>query len=142
MISTLYRAIALIDTSAAIALHDPTERRHAAVRSVYANARDLRWAVLDLTSHECFTRVRYAREFQPALEHYQFLRGMGIQLVRFVHDDEPEALRLLQKYADHRFSFHDALCAAAMLRSGIYKILTLDSDFATLGFEVLPATVH
>jgi predicted nucleic acid-binding protein len=35
-------------------------------------------------------------------------------------------------------SFHDALCAVTMHRAGIYKVFSFDSDFWTLGFEVMP----
>jgi predicted nucleic acid-binding protein len=35
-------------------------------------------------------------------------------------------------------SYHDAVCSAMMLRSGIYKIFTFDRDFQILGFQILP----
>jgi predicted nucleic acid-binding protein len=138
VIQTFYEQVALFDTSAVIALHDPQEPRHAAVRSLYANAHDLIWAALDVTSHECFTRVRYSRGLQPAFEQYGFLRDGGIKLIRFEAGDENTALDVLRRYADHTISFHDALCFAVMKRHGIFRVVSVDSDFQIFGLEVLP----
>lgn len=138
MIRTAFARAVLIDTSAAIALHDPQDPAHASVRRAFASTGSVTWAVLDITSHECYTKVRYSQGQQPAVEHYVFLRESGFHLLRFDESDETDALQRLRKYSDQRFSFHDALCAAVMLRIGIYRILTLDSDFVTMGFEVIP----
>ena len=143
MIQTYYEQVAIVDTSAVIALHDPQERYHADVRSYYVtNTQDLVWAAVDLTSHECFTTVRYSKGFQPALEHYNFLRATGIKLIRFQPEDETQTLALLTKYSDHKLSFHDAACAAIMKRVGIFRILTLDGDFMPFGFEILPGPIR
>lgn len=139
MIRTLFDQIALFDTSAVIALHDPGEPRHSDVREAFTRLNDVQWAVLDLTSHECFTRVRNLQGWRSAMEHYDFLRGGNLRLIRFHESDESEAIQLLTRFQDHSISFHDALCAAAMLRSGIFRILTLDADFTILGFESIPA---
>lgn len=75
------------------------------------------------------------------MEQYRFLReSADIKLLRFGADDEVRAVTLLTQYSDHRLSFHDALCAAVMLRVGIPSIFTFDSDFYALGFIVLPGT--
>ena len=94
---------------------------------------------LDVTSHECFTRVRYASSYTKAREHFDFLReNTRVKLLRLEASDETNALRLLEKYAEHALSFHDALCAAVMLRLGIPNIFSLDDDFSILGFVVYP----
>lgn len=135
---------ALIDTSAVISLHDPTEQLHSAVRRCYASDSSFRWFALDLTSHECFTTVRYRSSYEAAIEHYSFLRNnVRCTLIRFEHSDEAYALQIVERHRDVSISFHDALCASAMKRLGIFKVLTIDRDFsimgAALGFEVLPA---
>jgi predicted nucleic acid-binding protein len=134
----VYDHIALIDTSAVIALYDPAEQRHVDAKVFWEGDNGLVWATVNATSHELYTRVRYREAVPAALEHYQFLRGGSIQVLAFTEDDEKHAEEILAKYAEHSISFHDALCAAVMLRAGIYKIFTFDRDFWILGFEVLP----
>jgi predicted nucleic acid-binding protein len=139
VIPAAFEHIALIDTSAVLALHDPAEPFHLDARRLYAANNTITWAALDVTSHECFTRVRYRNTTSAALEHYDFLRTTtGIRLYRFSPQDEDAARHIVQRYSDHRISFHDALCAAAMKRIGIAKVFTFDRDFAVLGFITLP----
>lgn len=133
----VYRDAALIDTSAVIALFDQGERFHAEAKTCFSGA-GLSWAALNVTSHEAFTRIRYRDSLQSALQHYRFLRQSPVQMIPFEPGDEDQAEQLLLKYHDHRISFHDALCAAVMLRAGMYRIFTFDRDFHILGFEVLP----
>lgn len=138
MIRNVYQQAALIDTSAVIALHDPSEQFHEEAKGFFSSQRSLLWTVLDVTSHECFTRVRYDRTFNAAAEHYSFLRNSDFKLLRFDEDDEVAARKLLERYATHILSFHDALCAVVMKRVGLYRVFSFDSDFSILGFEILP----
>lgn len=140
MIRSAYENVALIDSSAVLALLEPTEPFHLDARLLYTNNGDLTWAALDVTSHETYTRARYTpKTTRAALEHYDFLRAStSITTHHFSASDEPDAYAILAKYHDHALSFHDALCAAAMKRLGIIKVFTFDRDFATLGFVVLP----
>jgi len=140
VIRSAYEHVALIDTSAVLALLNPAERFHADARLLFAETNDLTWAALDVTSHETYTRARYRPlATRAALEHYSFLRNSAnITTHRFQPADEPDAYTILDRYSDHAFSFHDALCAAAMKRLGIIKVFTFDRDFAVMGFVVLP----
>lgn len=138
MIRTAYEQFALIDTSAVIALHDPADQFHAEALRFFSSDPDLDWGALNATTHECFTHVRYRGAFQAAIEHYEFMRRDVIRILEFVRDDEDRAEDILRRYSDHPISFHDALCAAVMLRFGIYKIFSFDRHFRILGFEVMP----
>lgn len=51
---------------------------------------------------------------------------------------QAEAIRLVEKYSDHRLSLTDATSAVLMKRFHIETILTLDSDFTKIGVSVLP----
>lgn len=135
----LYRQVSLIDTSAAIAFLDEREAHHKAAKVFFENPHNLTWVSVDVTAHEAFTRVRYGGDYLKAIKAFDFLRSMPVRHVTFELDDEKKALEILQKYSDHKLSFHDALCAAVMLRHGIYKIFTFDKDFLILGFQVLPS---
>lgn len=137
MVGVVYDQLALIDTSAVIALFDPKDQFHQEARVFFATA-DLMWFTLNATAHETFTRVRYSKGLATALGGFDFLRSGQFRLLPFDNKDEQEARHLLEKYSDQTFSFHDALCAVIMLRARIYKVFSFDSDFWALGFEVMP----
>lgn len=135
---TLRDNIALIDTSAALALWDNHETLHARTKLFFAEC-SLDWAAVDLTAHETFTRLRSRTDVSRGFKGFDFLRT-DLTVINFQRDDEARARSILTKYGDHRISYHDAICAAVMLRSGIYKIFTFDRDFLILGFQLVPGT--
>ena len=137
MAGSIYEKYALVDTSAVVALFDPKDKFHVVARTFLRNT-DLTLFALNVTSHESFTRGRYDHGLARGREHFDFLRSSVLFQIRFTEDDEKEAYRMLSKYTDQLLSFHDALCGAAMLRAGIYKIFGFDKDFFTFGFELVP----
>ena len=137
----VYDNVALIDSCAVIALFDQGEQFHEEAKRFLDEQQPLTWAAVDVTSHEVFTRIRYKDSIPRALEHFDFLRAGNIKLLAFTPEDEVEARAIIEKYSDHRLSFHDALCAAIMMRVGIYKIFTFDRDFWIMGFQVVPGKV-
>ena len=142
MIRPWYEKAVLIDSSAVIALHGPSEQFHSDAVSFYSVSNDVVWCTLDVTAHEVFTRVRYRSSLVQALEHFDFLRNTNdFHLYRFDPVDEVEARNILGRYADHTISYHDALCAAAMKRLGILRIFAFDRDFSVMGFEVFPGAI-
>lgn len=140
MIRTLYEQAAFVDSAAVIAMLDDSDSHHEEAVDFMNTMSELPLFALNLTSHECFTRIRYKNTFSFAMRHYSYLRSSSIDLIKFEEQDEKKALELLKKYSEHRISFHDALCAAAMLRKGVYKIFTFDKDFSVLGFHLLPGS--
>jgi predicted nucleic acid-binding protein len=140
-VRVLYEAAALIDTAAVVALFDSSDGRHEAARLFFAASEcELTWFAVDATSHESYTRIRYNLNHATAAAAFGWLRSDRVRTLRFQPEDEDAALRTLKKYHDHALSFHDALCAAIMLRIGIYKVFTFDRDFWTMGFQVVPGT--
>ena len=138
MTGVVYDRMIAVDTSAVVALLNPRDQFHDAAVEFFQGAHDLTWLALNVTSHELFTRVRYDEGLLPALNRYDFIRGERFHPLKFDTTDEQSARALLAKYEDQRLSFHDALCAVVMIREGIYRIFSFDSDFWVLGFEVLP----
>ena len=129
----------LIDTSAAIALRDAADRYHVDARRFFDDpGEDVFWCCLNATSQETFTRLRYDKGFNRALEAYHFLRGGNVHHLAFDASDEARTVDLLRKYQSKVLSFHDALCASVMLRESMFRVFTFDSDFWCFGFEVLP----
>lgn len=134
----LYENIGLVDTSAVLELHRKDAPFHAEAKRFFEESSGLTWCVLNATSHEAFTRQRYDIRLESALETYRFMRGGQFRQLDFGKEDEDRAVELLGKYRDKTLSFHDALCAAVMVREGIYKVFSFDSDFWCFGFAVLP----
>lgn len=129
----------LIDTSAVIALHDHRDQNHAEAIDFFSDRiQSVCWVVINCTKHESFTRIRYRADLNWALKVYNFLSQELIFQINFKDIDEEATLALLREYKDQKLSFHDALCAATMIRLGIYRIFTFDTDFIPFGFEVFP----
>lgn len=142
MLRSVYERTLLIDTSAVVALFEPGDRYHPEAQSYWATREEFRWTAVNVTAHEAFTRGRYGKGYERGRRHFDFLRSQQVDVLNFEKSDEQEALALLQKYQEHRISFHDALCAAVMKRIGIYRVFSFDKDFWIFGFEVLPGSVR
>ncbi len=138
MTGVVYNQFALIDSSAVIALAEPTDQFHQDAREFFKQDHGFVWFTVNTTAHETFTRIRYDTGLPDALDRFDFLRTDRFRVLEFDSQDEKNARTLLAKYHDQRFSFHDALCATVMLRSSIFRIFSFDSDFSTLGFVVMP----
>ena len=94
--------------------------------------------LLNATSHETFTRSRCRLSLQKGLEGYDSLRGGGFKVLGSTSTDETEARLLVGKCSDQILGFYDALCAAVMMRVGLYRVFTFDRDFWHFGFEIAP----
>ena len=138
MIAVVYEQMLMMDTSAILALHNTTDSNHRQAVNCMTENEDLKRFSLDVTAHESYTRARYAYDFRTAIDCYEFLRSSTCRVLRFTPEDEESAMSILRKFSEHSISFHDALCAAVMLRNHIYRIFAFDRDFYILGFEVLP----
>ena len=145
MSKALYTDAVLIDTSACVAAFDEEDALHsqatATLGQLAAEAQVLLCAV-NVTAHESFTRIRYNARLDAGIDGYSWMRSGGLQTIQFADADEVEALSLIRKYSSVKLSFHDALCAAVMLRLGIYRIFSFDADFWTFGFELIPGVIR
>ena len=93
---------------------------------------------MNCTKHETYTRARYDLDYNIAIRLYDYLSCEPLYQIFFNKSDEYEARNLLERYSDHKISFHDALCATVMKKFGIYKTFTFDRHFYIFGFEVYP----
>jgi uncharacterized protein len=138
----LFADAILIDASAAVALANEGDQFHSTATEYFKATEGILWVVLNVTTHEAYTRVRYDVGFEIAKLSYDFLRSDPIYQLDFTNEDEKKARSLLEKYQEHSISFHDALCATVMNRFGVYKAFTFDHHFYCFGFEVLPGYVR
>jgi predicted nucleic acid-binding protein len=134
MRNLLYENCALVDTSAVIALFNANDPLHKTAKEFYSCTTNIDWFILNITIHETFTRCRYDMSLITAISIYDILTDGRFNILKFIEEDEDSARNLLEKYNDKVLSFHDALCASVMLRKGIYKIFSFDSDFRVLDF--------
>jgi predicted nucleic acid-binding protein len=128
----------LIDTSAAVALEDPTDQFHNDAKTFYETASGIVWASVNATAQETYTVARYNLGFSKAIHLYDFLTAEPVFRIPFVREDEVSAREALVRFKEHPLSFHDALVAAVMKRIGIFRTFAFDHHFWLLGFEVLP----
>ncbi|MDX2053616.1 MAG: PIN domain-containing protein [Polyangiaceae bacterium] len=141
MIGVAYANAVLIDTSATVALADVDDAYHSIASECFAKMQtDVLFCAVDVTAHESFTRLRYDGSLDLALKGFGMLRASRVRTIAFGEEDEHKAIELVQKYADKSLSYHDALCAAVMLRYDMFRIFSFDSDFWTFGFELVPGT--
>jgi uncharacterized protein len=138
MFKTLTSSAIFIDSSAIIALMIKTDQFHDSALNYFNFAQGVRWVVMNSTTHESYTRLRYDNDLMTALSAYDWLKGSPFQSIPFEKEDEDKARELLERYSDQVFSFHDALCAALMLRIGLYRVFSYDKHFWTFGFQVEP----
>jgi predicted nucleic acid-binding protein len=138
VVGVVYDRMIAVDTSAVIALFNPEDQFHDLALEFFQNADGFIWLALNVTTHELFTRTRYDQGLHEALSRYDFFRGERFSLLKFDTKDETSAREILEKYSDQKLSFHDALCAAVMMREGIFRVFSFDRDFWVFGFEVLP----
>ena len=138
MFGTLTNRAIFIDSSAAIALRCPTDQFHSSASDYFKFTQGVRWVVMNATTHESYTRLRYKNDLRTALGAYDWLRESPFYKISFTMEDENKAREILEKYREHLLSYHDALCAALMLRIGLYRIFSFDKHFWVLGFQVEP----
>jgi predicted nucleic acid-binding protein len=136
--ASLFARAVVLDTSIVFARHCERDRRHKRAVAALESLGPTSLYAVNVTAHETFTRLRQDVGLDGALDGYEFIRAKGVTTLEFNALDEQGALASLRKYKDQNLSFHDALCASVMKRVGIYKIISLDKDFFTFGFEVFP----
>ena len=138
MIGRLSSSAILIDSCAIVALKSQTDQFHDSAKNYFKFAQGVRWIVMNSTTHESYTRLRYDSDLGTALGAFDWLSDFPFYKIPFENKDEEKARDILERYGEHVVSFHDALCAALMLRIGLYRIFSFDKHFWILGFQVEP----
>jgi uncharacterized protein len=129
-----------VDTSAWYAVADETDARH---REAAAILRRLagggyRLVTTNYVASESYTLLRVRLGFRVAGAFLARLRTSASARRVFVTEAWEEAAEeLLNRYADHEFSYVDATSFIAMNRLGLSEAFAFDRHFAIAGFRVL-----
>jgi len=127
-----------VDTSAWFAFANRKDPGHASVRDTlrqYPGRLVASNFILDETISLCLYRLGH----KAARAAGAVLIDPGIvDLVRITSNDERLAWTLFCNRSDHHFSFTDCTSFVVMRRLKLTKVLALDDDFRTEGFELLP----
>ncbi len=130
-----------VDTSAWIMLLNESELRHKEAVQAYMELQNLVLTVSNLVIGETYTWLRRKSDFQVA---HNFVKSMErkteLRQVEIICSDsglEQQALQLLEQYAEHRFSFVDAVSFCIIKNMGIEKAFAYDRHFTIAGIELI-----
>lgn len=130
-----------VDTSAWLALADSNDRAHTSIRSLYGRLSRGGFGKVVTTNYieaETLTLVRMnlgvekAEQMAGAFEQSKELRTFWIEPVH-----HKEAIQMMLRHRDKEWSVIDCSSFVVMHSLQIEKALTLDSDFAQAGFQIV-----
>jgi predicted nucleic acid-binding protein len=134
--------VIFVDTGAFLARHLRSDQFHASATKAWGDLRRRGWrlATSNFVLDETFTLLGRRASYPFAAERARrMLLSKSFVVMRPEAEDELEALRLFEKFADQRVSFTDCVSFALMRRRGIERAFTFDAHFERAGFTVWPA---
>ena len=133
-----------VDTSAWIMLLNQSEQHHRVAVKIYNELQNNRMVTTNLVIGETYTWLRKKSSFQIAIKYLQSIkRKEGLKQLEVIYSDlslEQQAVRLLEKYQDHQFSYADAVSFCVMQNLGIKEAFAYDLHFVVAGFKVINET--
>ena len=130
-----------VDTSAWIMLINKSESHHHKAVEIYRQLINSELVVTNLVVSETYTWLRRKDSDHSALRFLDSMqRKVEIRQLEVIYSDyglEQEAIKLLKKYREHKFSFADAVSFIIMKKMGMEKAFSYDRHFLTAGFEVI-----
>ena len=116
----------LIDAGPIIALFDSSEKNHGPIKN-FLKKHPYRY----VSTLAVFTEVSHMLDFsiEAQRDFYEWVMHKGIIISDINQNDMPRLLELTQKYADLPMDFADATLVITAEKTGIRKIISLDSDF-------------
>lgn len=130
-----------IDTGAFLARYHGRDQYHR--QAVAAWGRLDHEKAICLTSNlvlsEMFTllarRMGYAFAAQRA---HAIFYSERLTVIRSTHEEEIEALKFFEKYADQHVSFADCVSFTLMHQRRIHQVFSFDHHFVLAGFQIWP----
>lgn len=133
-----------VDTWAWYALSDTKDRDHESAQATNEALLDddNTFVTTNFVVSEATTLIRYHLSHHAAVRFRRTLEELVdielVELIRVSEEDELEAGRIFERYADQDFSFVDCLSFAVMRAQEIQTAFTGDKHFATMGFMLTP----
>jgi predicted nucleic acid-binding protein len=131
-----------VDASAWFAVAWNRDQHHAAAAAEYRRlmSASIPLVTTNLVIAEAHALIRRDGGHTLAMRFLASLRTTSrLQRIYSDADLEAHAERILAQYADHAFSFADAVSFAVMRERGITEAFAFDRHFLTAGFTMLPA---
>ena len=129
-----------IDTGAFLGRYLPDDQHHAAALAGWAQLSEQRLACCTSNLVLCETITLLARraDYGFAAEKARLIHASAVlRLLRPTREDELLAVNWLEKFADQKVSFTDAVSFELMRRHRITRAFTFDRHFELAGFKVL-----
>ncbi len=130
-----------VDTSAWIMLINKTETDHKTAVQIYSKISKATFVVSNLIVGETYTWLRQKAGYDKAL---LFLKAIEekyeLNQIRIIYSEpvlEKQAVQLLEKYREHKFSYADAVSFCVMQNLGIKQAFTYDRHFLIAGFDIV-----
>ncbi len=130
-----------VDTSAWIMLINKSEIDHRAAVEIYGKMSKATFVISNLIIGETYTWLRKKVGYDKALE---FLKAIDKKIernqVKIIYSEpelEEQAVKLLEKYREHDFSYADAVSFSIMRNLRVKQAFAYDRHFLTAGFEIV-----
>lgn len=137
----MIRNAILTDTSAIWAFFDAGDQHHRAAAACFDElfAKPVKLLITDFIFNEVVTGLRMRAGWRPAVTAGECLQSGG----RFIRIPTEAGMwdiawTIFHDYEQLKLSFTDCFSAAVMRKYAVERIFTFDSDFAVLGFDLIP----
>ena len=116
----------LIDTGPLIALFDKDDKYHNKVKDFIKNAK-----YRFITTTAVITEVSHMLDFNinAQIDFFEWIMKEGVILQEISQKDISRIIELTKEYSDRPMDFADATLVIAAEKTGIKKIISIDSDF-------------
>ena len=134
-----------VDTGAWFAVQVTDDAHHKVARETFAHilAAEQPLVASNLVIGETYTLLRVSRGYREARRFLDMLaQSRRIERLFITEQVERQAYEILERFADHPFSFVDATSFALMRQQRIRHAFAFDIHFATAGFLRVPADVR
>jgi uncharacterized protein len=134
-----------VDTGAWFAVQVTDDAHHKVARETFGHilAAGQPLVASHLVIGETYTLLRVSRGYREARRFLDMLaQSRRIERLFITEQVERQAYEILERFADHPFSFVDATSFALMRQQRIRHAFAFDIHFATAGFLRVPADVR
>jgi len=128
-----------IDINALFSFFDKKDKNHKSVSNSLKEC-NKKFVTSNFILDELITLMKVRKISVNSYKNYveKIYSGISCQLIRISEDNEKNAWEIMQKYADHEFSFTDCTSFALMKENNITLACSLDRHFYEFGVQVIP----